>query len=155
MCWLVCSCSARSSSLFGRELYPRLGFYHNKNINSVIFQESNNVYDFLSGVKVTSETKFLALDNPAEMTQLLDTVHFMHYAVAAYGWPMYIFQNKTMPVCKSVFNLSTSMTCCCLPLCASKIDESVVVVEDNCCGCNMAALKQVQSIPHSSNIMQQ
>ena len=30
-------------------------------------QPSNNVYEFLSGVKVTSETKFIALDNPSEL----------------------------------------------------------------------------------------
>ena len=31
------------------------------------FQPTNNVYDFLSGVKVTNETKFIALDNPSEL----------------------------------------------------------------------------------------
>ena len=123
----------------------------NEHITRRMFQQSNNVYDFLSGVKVTPETKFLAVDNPLEMSQLLNTVHFMHYAVAAYGWPMYIFQNKTVPLCKSVFNLTTSMTCCCLPLCASKLDEHSVVVEDNCCSCNTATLKQVQNKDVESN----
>ena len=110
----------------------------------IIFQPSNNVYDFLSGVKVTPDTKFLALDNPGELSKLVNTVHYMHYAMAAYGWPMYIFHNKTVPVCKAMFKLTTSMTCCCLPCCTSKMDDQAVVLEDNCCSCNVAALKQVQ-----------
>ena len=48
-------------------------------------QTCNNVYDFLSGVKVTPDTKFLALDRPAELQLLQATTHYMHYAVAAYG----------------------------------------------------------------------
>ena len=109
-----------------------------------MFQESANVCDFLSGVKVTPETKFLSLDDQPDRALLLNTLHYMYYALAAYSWPMYIFQNKAMPLCKSVFNLTTSMACCCLPLCASKLDEPAVVVEDNCCSCNLATLKQVQ-----------
>ena len=74
---------------------------------------------------------------------MVNTVHYMRYAMAAYGWPIYIFQNKTVPVCKAVFKLTTSMTCCCLPCCTPKKDEKAVLVSDNCCSCNMAALKQV------------
>ena len=92
---------------------------------------------------MTPKKKFLVLDNPGELSKLMNTVHYMYYAMAAYGWPMYIFQNKTVPVCKAVFKLTTSATCCCLPCCAFKMDDQAVV-EDNCCSCNVAALKQVQ-----------
>ena len=95
-------------------------------------------------MKVTPLTKFIALDNPVELSKLANTVHYMYFAMAAYGWPIYIFQNKTVPVCKAVFKLTTNITCCCLPCCTSKIEDQSVVVEDNCCSCNVAALKQVQ-----------
>ena len=101
--------------------------------------------DFPSGVKVTPKTRYLALNSPAELSQLLDTVHYMHYALAAYGWPMFIFQNKAMPVCKAVFKLTKSLTCCCLPCCTSKLDGGAEPVSDNCCSCNLAALQQVLS----------
>ena len=35
-----------------------------------MFQPTNNVYDFLSGVKVTPDTKFVALNNPQELDKL-------------------------------------------------------------------------------------
>ena len=70
-------------------------------------------------------------------------MHYMHFAMAAYGWPIYIFQNKNVPVCKAVFKLTTSLTCCCLPCCTPKKDEGAVLLSDNCCSCNMVALKQV------------
>ena len=100
--------------------------------------------DFLSGIKVTPETNFLVLDNPEDRRLLHNTLHYMYYALAAYGWPMYILQSKALPLCKAVSNLTTSVACCCVPLCASKLDEPAVIVEDNCCSCNLSTLKQVQ-----------
>jgi len=109
----------------------------------IISQPTNNVYDFLSGVKVTSDTKFIALDNPSELSVLLDTVHYMYYAVAAYGWPMYVFHNKTQSVCESLTKL-----CCCPPCCGcgrhgAGDNSGNIIVDDNCCNCNLAAMKQV------------
>ena len=94
-------------------------------------------------MKVTPKTRYLSLNNLEELSLVVNTVHYMHYAMAAYGWPIYIFQNKTVPVCKAVFMLTTSMACCCLPCCTAKKDEGAVLLSDNCCSCNMAALKQV------------
>ena len=74
---------------------------------------------------------------------LLDTVHYMYYAVAAYGWPMYVFHNKTQSVCESLAKL-----CCCPPCCGcgrhSGDRGDNIIVEDNCCNCNLAAMKQVE-----------
>ena len=64
----------------------------------------------------------------------------MYYAVAAYGWPMYVFHNKTQSVCESVAKL-----CCCPPCCGcgGHDGDNNIIVEDNCCNCNLAAMKQV------------
>ena len=69
---------------------------------------------------------------------LLSTVHYMHYALAAYGWPMYVFHNKTS-VCSALCSL-----CCCPPCCSSP--GPALSTEDNCCSCNMAAVRQVRDL---------
>ena len=60
----------------------------------------------------------------------------MHYAMAAYGWPMYVFHN-TRPLCQAACTL-----CCCPPSCSSS--SQLASLEDNCCSCNMAAVRQVK-----------
>ena len=73
---------------------------------------------------------------------LLNTVHFMHFALAAYGWPMYVFHNKTQSIGSSLCHL-----CCCPPTqcccCSSGFSEEDMVLEDNICNCNLAAMNQV------------
>ena len=81
---------------------------------------------------VLVKTLILSLSLPSV---LLNTVHFMHYAMAAYGWPMYVFHNKSS-VCRAVCSL-----CCCPPCCSSTTSNTT---EDNCCSCNMAAVRQVE-----------
>ncbi len=44
-----------------------MGIKWQERVKTFPFQPTNNVYDFLSGVKVTNETKFIALDNPSEL----------------------------------------------------------------------------------------
>ena len=68
-----------------------------------LFQSTNNVYDFLSGVKVTPETKFVALNDPVELQQLRDVVHYMYFAFGAYGWPMYL--RRRLGACKLLTKL--------------------------------------------------
>ena len=62
----------------------------------------------------------------------------MHYAMAAYGWPMYVYSKNTSmlgSVCK---------LCCCPPCCCAENNpEDDVIVDDNCCNCNMNAMKKV------------
>ena len=41
-------------------------------------------------MKVTPETKFVAMNDPEELQQLRDIVHYMYFAFGAYGWPMYL-----------------------------------------------------------------
>ena len=49
------------------KLWLCMGIKWEERVKTFPFQPTNNVYDFLSGVKVTNETKFIALDNPSEL----------------------------------------------------------------------------------------
>ena len=49
------------------KLWLCMGIKWQERVKTFPFQPTNNVYDFLSGVKVTNETKFIALDNPSEL----------------------------------------------------------------------------------------
>ncbi|KAG0416425.1 hypothetical protein HPB47_006439, partial [Ixodes persulcatus] len=64
--------------------------------------------------------------------------HYMHYALGVYGWPMFMMSHGGTGCCK----LFPSLRCCCLPSRKKKRDRALVV-EDNCCYCNYAALKNM------------
>ena len=38
-----------------------------------------------------------------------ETVHYMYFALAAYGWPMYLLHNKTVPVPSAAWKLFSSI----------------------------------------------
>ena len=59
---------------------------------------------------------------------------------------MYVFHNKTRSVASSVASL-----CCCLPQSCSGDNSAVtsdnsILVGDNCCNCNLAAMRQVMPV---------
>ena len=58
------------------------------------------MYQFLSGMRVTPKTQFLDPTNQQEMNILKDIHHYMHFAVAVYGWPMYLRKNTATATCK-------------------------------------------------------
>lgn len=60
----------------------------------------------------------------------------MYYAIGAYGWPMYLITHSKTGVC----DLCPNLRCC--KMCFRRRD-SAEVIEDNCMGCNYAALKQM------------
>lgn len=66
-------------------------------------------------------------------------IHYMNYSLAAYGWPMFLMTHSTTGICQ----LCTKLTCC-LSCCGRK--NQLEIVEDNCCNCNYAALKQMISV---------
>lgn len=63
----------------------------------------------------------------------------MYYAISAYGWPMYLITHSKTGICDLCSNLK-----CCNVFCSSRSDNAKVI-EDNCCLCNYAALKQMMS----------
>ena len=70
--------------------------------HNVLFplQGTNDVYQFLSGVPITPGTRFLRLMNPDILAEYRKVIHYMRYALAAYGWPMYMMMNTGTGLCK-------------------------------------------------------
>lgn len=64
----------------------------------------------------------------------------MHYALGAYGWPMFVMSHSKTGICQ----LCTELRCC-LSCCGNK-QETLDIVEDNCCFCNYAALKRMVNV---------
>ncbi|XP_031330200.1 sn1-specific diacylglycerol lipase alpha isoform X2 [Photinus pyralis] len=109
-----------------------LRIYQKIERRAIIERRKNDTYEFLSGVPVTSSTKFLSLQEGGADLELFQTViRYVHFAVRAYGWPMFVMTNK-MGLCHICSNAS-----CCFP----NVRNGVEVVEDNCCNFNRAALQ--------------
>lgn len=108
---------------------------------SVFPQRKNDTYEFLSGVAITPRTQFLSLHENADDLELFQTViHYAHYAVRVYGWPIYVMTSK-LGLCRICPDLS-----CCVCLTCRKISADVEVVDDNCCRCNYAVLQKLNDI---------
>lgn len=101
-------------------------------------QKGNDTYQFLSGVAVTPATRFLDVNHPNVCEAVMVITHYMHYALGVYGWPMYMMTRGSTGCC----HLFPSLRCCCFPTRKKKRDRALVV-EDNCCYCNYAALKHM------------
>lgn len=61
----------------------------------IVKQRKNDTYEFLSGVPVTSRTKFLSLTEDGDLGHFQSAIHYMHFALAAYGWPMFLVNHST------------------------------------------------------------
>lgn len=114
---------------------------------TLVTQDQNDIYEFLSGVAVTSRTRFLSLHEPDQLEAFQLTAHYMKFALAAYGWPMYLLGHSKTGLCRLVSHIR----CCCRcgggsPVSSDVGDVLPVVVGDTCSGCHLAALKQ--SIGH-------
>lgn len=103
---------------------------------AIVRQRKNGTYEFLSGVAITENTQFLALNDSRDYDHFQLVIHYMYYALSAYGWPMYLMTHPQSGVCSLCPRLR-----CCLMCCGRK--DSAVIIEDNCCFCNYAALKQM------------
>ncbi|XP_017879904.1 sn1-specific diacylglycerol lipase alpha isoform X1 [Ceratina calcarata] len=105
----------------------------------IVKQRKNDTYEFLSGVPVTPRTKFLSLTEDGDLGHFQSAIHYMHFALAAYGWPMFLISHST-----GLCQLCPRLRCGCFP-CAGHQDEATVV-EDNCCQCNYAALRKMVDV---------
>lgn len=65
-----------------------------------VFQDVNDVYRYLSGVAVTPRTEFLQLGQPEVMDQYKMVIHYMKFAMAAYGWPLFMMMNTGTGLCR-------------------------------------------------------
>lgn len=59
---------------------------------------------------------------------------------SAYGWPMMLMTNKT-----GALRLCPNLACCAW-CCGKPRPSSLNIIEDNCCSCNYAALKNMLNI---------
>lgn len=62
-------------------------------------KQRNDIYDYLSGIPITSETKYFNLNNTANLSMYQDMIYFFDYAAASYGWPMYIMNSTNRFAC--------------------------------------------------------
>ncbi|XP_012144410.1 inactivation no afterpotential E isoform X4 [Megachile rotundata] len=105
----------------------------------IVKQRKNDTYEFLSGVPVTPRTKFLSLTEDGDLGHFQSAIHYMHFALAAYGWPMFLVNHST-----GLCQLCARLRCGCFP-CGGHQDEATIV-EDNCCKCNYAALRKMVEV---------
>ncbi|XP_072494944.1 diacylglycerol lipase-alpha isoform X3 [Notamacropus eugenii] len=105
--------------------------------NAVLDEANNDILAFLSGMPVTRNTKYLDLKNSQEMLRYKEVCYYMLFALAAYGWPMYLMRKPACGLCQ----LARSCSCC---LCPSRprFAPGVTIEEDNCCGCNAIAIRR-------------
>ncbi|XP_077375167.1 diacylglycerol lipase-alpha isoform X2 [Festucalex cinctus] len=104
--------------------------------SSILDQANNDILAFLSGMPVTRNTRYLDLKNSTEMGMYKDVCYYMLFALAAYGWPMYLMRKPACGLCRLV------STCPCTSMSGSRLSQSVTVEEDNCCGCNVLAIRR-------------
>lgn len=74
-------------------------------------------------------------------------IHFMHYALSAYGWPMFLMTHSKTGMCQ----LCTKVRCCCFSCCRSNKDTTDII-DDNCCYCNYAAMKKMLQLTEAEVI---
>ncbi|CAG5121550.1 unnamed protein product, partial [Candidula unifasciata] len=98
---------------------------------------SNDVYQFLSGVPITPQTRFLQLSQPDVLEDFQKVIHYMRFALAVYGWPVYVMVHPGTWCCR----LLPLLRCCCC-----KKPQNVEVVDDNCCLCNFSTAKQTSGL---------
>ncbi|XP_061078415.1 diacylglycerol lipase-alpha-like isoform X2 [Conger conger] len=104
--------------------------------STILDQANNDILAFLSGIPVTRNTKYLDLKNSAVMSMYKDVCYYMLFALAAYGWPMYLLRKPGCGLC----HLASS--CPCVSVSGSQLSQMVTVEEDNCCGCNLLAIRR-------------
>ncbi|XP_042365035.1 diacylglycerol lipase-alpha isoform X2 [Plectropomus leopardus] len=104
--------------------------------SAILDQANNDILAFLSGMPVTRNTRYLDLKNSTEMNMYKDVCYYMLFALAAYGWPMYLMRKPACGLCR------LASSCPCTSMSGSRLSQSVTVEEDNCCGCNVLAIRR-------------
>ncbi|XP_071236919.1 diacylglycerol lipase-alpha-like isoform X3 [Salvelinus alpinus] len=106
------------------------------NRGAILDQANNDILAFLSGMPVTRNTKYLDLKNSTEMGMYKEVCYYMLFALAAYGWPMYLIRKPACGLCR------LASSCHCTSGSGSRLSQTVTVEEDNCCGCNVLAIRR-------------
>lgn len=119
----------------------------------ILNEKEGSNFQFLSGLSINEETQFLDLRQSTDSDYIHNLIHYLHYAIAIYGWPLYVMKNKSsgcFHLCRyfgytNCFTqrLFSSNTESRLVL-TSHIDGSIIV-GDNCCSGNYAAFQKICS----------
>uniref|UniRef100_A0A8C6SBH4 Diacylglycerol lipase-alpha n=1 Tax=Neogobius melanostomus TaxID=47308 RepID=A0A8C6SBH4_9GOBI len=104
--------------------------------SAILDQANNDIIAFLSGMPVTRNTRYLDLKHSGEMNMYKEVCYYMLFALAAYGWPMYLMRKPACGLCR------LASSCPCTSVSGSRLSQSVTVEEDNCCGCNVLAIRR-------------
>eukprot|EP00112_Aurelia_sp_Birch-Aquarium-sp1_P019699 Seg493.3 transcript_id=Seg493.3/GoldUCD/mRNA.D3Y31 product="Sn1-specific diacylglycerol lipase alpha" protein_id=Seg493.3/GoldUCD/D3Y31 len=83
----------------------------------------------------TTSARNFNYDNITESNILEDITHFSSYALAIYGWPFYLYDGILCGACNLCFKIRCCAGCC------RPSTKDFVLVEDNCCECNLEATK--------------
>ncbi|KAG8201460.1 hypothetical protein JTE90_024329 [Oedothorax gibbosus] len=105
----------------------------------LVNKPDDDVYEFLSGVPITPATRFLDITHPAIIDEVKTITHYFHYALAVYGWPMFMMVQGKTACCQ----LCPYLRCYCFSSGGKKKYDQATIVEDNCCTCNYAALRKL------------
>lgn len=110
------------------------------NQNLIMSESSTEVYQFLSGAAITSNTRFLSLKTPESLAMYENVIHFMRYPVAAYECLRLTARRKMRDN-----GTSASCTCCCVADDDSFRPRSVLL-DENSCQCVKADLDRLLSL---------
>lgn len=114
----------------------------------VVAQTENDVYQYLSGVPIVPSTEFLQLSHPDVMEEYNKVIHYMRFALAAYGWPVFMMTNTGCGLCK----ITPQLRCCCCSCCGMRHPKGVELIDDNCCQCNFAALLHLSGLKQTDMV---
>ena len=117
----------------------------------MIINKTSTTYRHLSGVQVTQYTKFLDVTDEITCDLIKDLLYFSHYALAVYGWPLYVMNNSAgccqlCPYlrCSKCIQESHLFASCCRPQSEPRrVAKSPLVIDDNFCQCNEQTLHRV------------
>ncbi len=57
------------------------------------------MFEYLSGVPITQHTRFVSMNDTQSLDEFKTLHHYMHYAMSAYGWPLFIKMNPCCGFC--------------------------------------------------------
>lgn len=88
------------------------------------------------GPRYSTDISRLFGNSPSWMN-IKNAKHFLRFALASYGWPMVCY----VKCCSGLFQLFRKSTCC-----ACFRTKPHIVVDDNCCLCHLAGVRNISRI---------
>ncbi|XP_006813555.1 diacylglycerol lipase-beta-like [Saccoglossus kowalevskii] len=144
-CKLLCCCAGfdeNSQTAFSDAAELMTGFFKGTDIVPSdiaaglaliqLEQQAQEQVGNASSPPVTTDYPCLRRPPISPYIDIQNVAYYMKYAVASYGWPLYVYSNPLCGTCQLFKN------CRCVCCCSSS--------QDNCCECNTAALKDVTGL---------